>query len=67
VTSAGFEGAIPGSERPRTYAIEGAATGINNNEGYNCSFSSNAYKQFFGSRIFRHQHSEYLKKSSRVF
>jgi hypothetical protein len=34
---AGFERAIPASERPQTYALDGAATGIckgENREGY---------------------------------
>jgi len=66
VTSAGFEGAIPRSERPRTYAKEGAATGIGNNEGYNCSFYSNAYK-LFGQPYFLENRIANISKSLGVF
>jgi hypothetical protein len=47
VPSAGFEGAIPVRERPHTYAIEGAATGIGNNEVYNCIFYRNVYTRIW--------------------
>jgi hypothetical protein len=32
MTPAGFEPTVPASERPQTYALDGAATGI---DGYN--------------------------------
>jgi hypothetical protein len=37
----GFEPAIPASERPRTHALESAATGIDNNNNNNNNNSNN--------------------------
>ena len=35
---AGFEFTVPGSERPQTYALDGAATGIGTFRNYNGQF-----------------------------
>jgi hypothetical protein len=45
---AGFENAIPATERPKTYALDGAATGIGT-----CDFANMNKKFYLVNRVYK--------------